>query len=89
MLRTHWHCWEITNCKGSEECPARANEDVPCWELARELNDYRNALNVCEDCIVYVTKMGNQVLPEEEIMAVLTEKGVCALAAACSQYEVE
>ena len=81
-----WHCWEITKCKGTEDCPARLTPDTPCWEIARGVDDYRAALNVCKDCIVFISKQGTSVLDEAEIESILEKKGVCVLMSSCPQY---
>ena len=78
-------CWEISHCKQSEECPARANPNKPCWEIAAEMPDYRSAFNICNDCLVYLAKKDNSSLPEEELMAILASKGVCMLPSNCPQ----
>ncbi|MDH3394294.1 MAG: hypothetical protein OEL66_09820 [Desulfobulbaceae bacterium] len=79
-------CWEITKCEGTDDCPARMAGDKPCWEIARSLDDYRNALNVCGDCIVYISKHADSVLSAEEINNILEQKGVCVLLSQCSQH---
>ncbi len=86
MIPSSWHCWEITKCEGSEGCPARQAADTPCWEIARELDDYRAALNVCKDCIVYISKQGTSTLAEDEIDSILERKGVCVLMSSCPRY---
>jgi len=86
MGSTSWHCWEITKCVGTEECPARQSEDIPCWEIAREMDDYRTALNVCKDCIVFISKQGTSTLADEEIERILERKGVCVLMSSCPQF---
>lgn len=80
-------CWEITKCEGTDECPARLDVDKPCWEIASSLDDYRNALNVCGDCIVYIAKHDNSGLSADEIKNIFEQKGVCVLVAKCSPHE--
>lgn len=72
-------CWEIMQCKGTENCPARLQPEKPCWEIARELDDYRSALRICQDCIVFMVKNGNIMLPELQIRTIMKRKGSCAL----------
>jgi hypothetical protein len=72
-------CWEIMQCKGTEDCPARLHPEKPCWEIARELDDYRSALKICQDCIVFLLKNGNIVLSDQEVRAIMKRKGSCAL----------
>ncbi|MDH5299394.1 MAG: hypothetical protein OEV91_10285 [Desulfobulbaceae bacterium] len=82
-------CWEITKCQGTEACPARLSAGTPCWEIARELDDYRNALNVCKDCLVYVSKQEQAVLSDADIRTILAKKGVCVLATGCPQFSAQ
>ena len=41
-----WPCWEIMNCDASKKCAAKARPDTPCWEIAREMADYRFILQI-------------------------------------------
>ena len=75
----NWTCWGITDCKDSKECLARKNPDKPCWEIARTADDYRNALNVCPDCVVYLINKGDSVLSEEELKGIVAQKNACVL----------
>ena len=69
-------CWEIMKCEGTESCPARKSQDTPCWEIARDLDDYRSAFNICNDCLVYMLKHENSVLSQQEIQTIIEKKGV-------------
>lgn len=82
----NWHCWNIMQCE-KEECSARENGDKPCWVVASELEDYRAALNVCSDCLVFVSRQKNTTLSKEEIEEILKKKGVCVLKEKCSKDE--
>ncbi len=74
-------CWNIMQCD-NERCSARENGKA-CWEVADELDDYRSALNVCSDCLVYLSQHQNSVLSREEIEEILQKKGVCLLMEKC------
>lgn len=87
-LISAWPCWEIMKCGGRDECPARQNPLVPCWEIIRELDDYRKAFAVCHDCIVYLVKRGETTFSEAELAAILENKGICVLAAKYAQAAV-
>lgn len=76
-------CWEITNCEGTDACLARQEPEIPCWELASKLDDYRSNLNVCNDCFVYISKNGNSVLPEQEVRDILQKRGSCTFVSKC------
>jgi hypothetical protein len=85
MAEKDWCCWEITGCAAREHCRAARPEEGgrPCWELAGEVDDYRSALNVCKDCIVYVCKHRNSAMSEEEIRRIVFNKVSCVLAVGC------
>ena len=70
-------CWDIMNCQG-EDCPARQQPDVNCWEIVQEMEDYRAEFNICRDCLVYVLKTGTAMLSEQEVVDIANHK--CALA---------
>ena len=72
-------CWEIMQCKNTENCPARQHQDKPCWEIARELDDYRNALKICHDCIVYMLSNGASTFTEQETRMIMKRKKRCVL----------
>jgi hypothetical protein len=61
------HCWEIIKCRGTEDCPARKHPEKLCWEIAREMNDYRSVFKICQDCVVFMLKNGKIALSEMEI----------------------
>ena len=75
-----WPCWEIMKCEGTDDCPARKNPNQDCWEIASEMDDYRKAFNICKDCVVYMLKVENTVLSEQEMQNIIKQKGDCALA---------
>ena len=75
-----WPCWEIMNCDTEQECPAKSRPETPCWEIASELNDYRTAMDICQDCVVHMLKVDNSVLSDQEMQAIMSNKTDCALA---------
>lgn len=75
-----WPCWKIMNCDTAQECPAKSRPETPCWEIASELNDYRNVLDICKDCIVHMLKVNNDVLTKKEMQAIMDHKLSCVLA---------
>ncbi len=85
MTEGHWQCWDIANCQKKDQCPAGRQEDKECWDVVREMDDYRSSMKVCEDCLVYLCKEKNSVLTSEEAAAILSKKGVCVLSSICSQ----
>jgi hypothetical protein len=81
-----WSCWEIIQCDRSADCPASRHGDIPCWEMAKELDDYRSALNICKDCIVFVSRQRDSVLSEEDIQNIMAAKTDCVLKTRCVQF---
>jgi hypothetical protein len=74
-------CWEIMNCSDSENCPAMKNPGRSCWDLVKEMDDYRADFNVCADCIVYMVKSNNIVISAQAINEARAEGQMsCALA---------
>ena len=80
LPKSEWPCWEIMKCEGTEDCPARKSPGENCWEIAREMDDYRKAFNICKDCVVYMLKAENTVLTELEMQTILKQKNECAIA---------
>jgi hypothetical protein len=74
-----WPCWEIMNCDESKTCPAKFRPETPCWEIAREMGDYKHILQICTDCIVHMLKGENTVLSKNEIQAIMLSKANCYL----------
>ena len=78
-----WSCWEIIKCEQPDECPVRKQASTPCWEVASQMDDYRSVLNICKDCLVYVSKQKDSVLTEDEIFSILQTKNDCVLVTRC------
>lgn len=83
-VSTQYECWEIMQC-GNTRCAARLQRNIPCWEIASKMDDYRTALNVCSDCIVYLSRQKNSILSAKEIDDILKQKGVCILRDRCQE----
>lgn len=83
-FQTEWSCWEIVKCGKSNSCPAVQEEGKPCWEVARSLDDYRSAMNVCRDCFVYVVLHEESRLSREEIAGIVEQRTECLLNNGCS-----
>jgi hypothetical protein len=77
-VKSQYTCWEIIRC-GNKNCAAYIQPNTPCWEIADKLDDYRTALNICSDCIVYLSQQKNSILSPEEIEQILEKKKVCFL----------
>lgn len=74
-LRSDWPCWEIMKCEPEQakRCPAY-HSSKPCWEAIRELDACW--FNICRDCLVYITKQQDSILSKEEILSIMTQKGI-------------
>ncbi len=89
-LRTEWPCWKIMECnpEAVEKCPA-AHADKFCWEVMRATDPY--SANICRDCLVHVVNQENSILSQEEILSIMSQKGVSTVSNAdrgcplCSQ----
>lgn len=71
-------CWEITGCSKKDKCLVYKQSVLsgrPCWEVVTSFDDYRNALNVCGDCVVYVMKQTSGVLSVAQIEEIMAKKG--------------
>ena len=66
-------CWEIMGCNNLD-CPARHEPELPCWELAKGVEDFRNISNTCEDCIVYVLKEEPFILGNKELQNIIIQR---------------
>jgi hypothetical protein len=66
-------------CEGTENCPARKHPDLNCWEIAREMDDYRKAFDICKDCIVYMLKAEDSVLSKQEMQTIIDRKNGCVM----------
>ncbi len=83
MTDDSWKCWNITGCNRKDQCPAGQQEDKECWEVVAEMDDYRSSMKICEDCLVFLSKVNNPVFTPKEIETILARKGVCVLASKC------
>jgi hypothetical protein len=58
----------------------------PCWEVVGSFDDYRNALNVCGDCLVFVLHQSQSVLSHTEIAAIMAAKAKNPESHGCKAY---
>ena len=73
-LQCDWPCWEIMNCDNSKKCRAKIHPETPCWEIAREMSDYRHVMQICPDCIVHMLKGKNSSLSHKERQSIMVQK---------------
>ena len=69
--------WGKEKCKGVVGFSTEEYSEKPCWEMAREIGDFRSAFNICEDCIVFLLKNGTTLLSEQEIRSIGNRKVSC------------
>ena len=74
-----WPCWKIMGCDNPQGCLAWKHPETPCWEIISQLDDYRKAFNVCQDCIVHILKSDNSVLSDFQMLKIMETKVECPL----------
>ena len=62
-------------CDPEIRCPAKENLGEECWDIMGSHNPC--AFNICRDCLVYVVKKKDPSLSPEEVVNILTRKGIC------------
>lgn len=80
-------CWEIVQCIGTADCPARSCPDIPCWEIAALLDAGASAFSICEECIVYLAKTGNPVLSPDELEEILRMRNILWYIDRCPAFD--
>ena len=68
---------EFEESKGVVGFSINENPEKPCWEMASEIGDFRSAINICEDCIVFLLKNGATLLSEKEIRSIGNREVSC------------
>ena len=67
-------CWIIMNCAEDKECPAKLNPHKNCWELFRDVDV--SAFNICQDCLVFISRQENSVVSNQEMEQIMIGKGI-------------
>ena len=67
-------CWVIMNCAEDKKCPAKQYPNENCWEIFSEMDS--SSFNICQDCIVYITRQENAVLTTQEMEQIMQKKGI-------------
>lgn len=62
-------------CDPETRCPAKEKPGEECWDIMGSHNPC--AFNICRDCLVYVVKKKDPSLSPEEVVSILTRKGIC------------
>ena len=86
-LTTNMPCWEIVRCIGAEDCPARTCPEIPCWEIADLLDAGAALWNVCEECIVYLVKTNDPLLPPDELEEILKMRNILWYIDRCPAFD--
>ncbi len=71
---SHLPCWIIMNCAEDKECPAKLNPHKDCWEVFGEVDS--TAFNICQDCIVFLSRQEESVLSHQEMEQIMMRKGI-------------
>ncbi|NTV14866.1 MAG: hypothetical protein HGA96_13200 [Desulfobulbaceae bacterium] len=82
-------CWEIIGCGKQGHCQVwkmSQTADKPCWDVVGSFDDYRSALNVCGDCLVFVLHQGKPALSPAEIVDILAAKAKNPKGQGCKAY---
>ncbi len=79
-------CWDIMQCSGTEDCPARKYPDIPCWDIAEKLGTKQSAISICADCIVYVIKMNKLPLSNQELDNIMKHRNIGKYVESCPAY---
>jgi len=74
-LISECRCWQIMQCDPESRCPAKETLGEECWDIMGAHNPC--AFNICRDCLVYVVKKKDPSLSPEEVVNILTRKGIC------------
>lgn len=67
-------CWVIMNCSDDNKCPAKEQPHRDCWEIFSEVD--KKAFNVCQDCLVYLSRQEESILSRQEMDQIMTAKGI-------------
>ena len=67
-------CWVIMNCAEDRKCPAKENSSQNCWEIFSEVD--KRAFNICQDCIVFLSRQKISVISSAEMEQIMSEKGI-------------
>ena len=67
-------CWVIMNCADNKRCPAKEMPHRDCWEIFSEVD--RKAFNICQDCLVYLSRQEESILSRKEMDQIMLAKGL-------------
>ncbi|MBT8347775.1 MAG: hypothetical protein KJO60_06325 [Desulfofustis sp.] len=67
-------CWVIMNCADNSRCPAKEQPHRDCWEIFSEFD--RKAFNICQDCLVYLSRQEESILSRNEMDQIMLAKGI-------------
>lgn len=84
-------CWEVIGCGKQGQCRVwkmAQTSDKPCWEVVGSFDDYRSALNVCGDCLVFVLHQSQSVLSQTEIAEIMAAKAKNPESQGCRAYRL-
>ena len=67
-------CWVIMGCAEDKKCPAKDNTSQDCWEIFSEVD--KRAFNICQDCIVFLSRQKMSALSITEMEQIMNNKGI-------------
>jgi hypothetical protein len=67
-------CWVIMNCADNTKCPAKDQPHRDCWEIFSEVD--KKASNICQDCLVYLSRQAESILSRKEMDQIMLAKGI-------------
>lgn len=67
-------CWVIMKCGDDHKCPAKESPHRDCWDIFSEVD--KKAFNICQDCIVYLSRQEVSVLSRQEMEMIMQNKGI-------------
>lgn len=68
-----YNCWDIMNCN-NQDCHARLEPEIPCWEVARRIETFHNVSNTCYDCIAYIFKNELSILSIKKAQNIIKQR---------------
>ena len=80
-------CWVIMNCAEDKKCPAKQYPNENCWDIFSEMDS--SSFNICQDCIVYITRQENAVLSTQEMEQVMQKRGIAISACGIRADSIE
>lgn len=72
----HQECMDVVQCEVFEYNLVNSQNKTSCWEMARQVKDFRYLYNICQDCIVYLFGQDNNVFTQNEMENILAKRNI-------------